>query len=441
MARLKKMLDLIRDRADEIVDAVVGDYVSRSRHETLLAEIFTTVSGIRHIQKHLKSWMVPQKRTVSSLFQLAKARVLIQPLGVVGVISPWNYPFYLAMMPVVTALAAGNRVMLKPSKFTPRTGEAMAGLIAAAFPKEVAHVVRGGPGVGSTFASLPFDHILFTGSPGVGREVMAAASQNLTPVTLELGGKSPVIISEDFDMARAAELVCAGKFFNAGQTCIAPDYVLLPAGSAGLFVDRMQKTIAGFYPTLAHNPDYTAIINDRHFARLSKVLAEAKEKGAEIITVNPAGEKLEPAARKLAPAIVLNASGDTALMTDEIFGPILPVVTYKTLAEALAYVNKRPRPLALYVMDDNAARANYVLSRTTSGGACVNATLLHVAQDDLPFGGVGNSGMGRYHSREGFETLSNIRGVFYQGRLNGQSLLRPPYTKLTEKITRFLIGG
>ncbi|MGD0855223.1 MAG: coniferyl aldehyde dehydrogenase [Dehalococcoidia bacterium] len=440
MAQLDKLMALTRKNIDVIIDAVVADYGSRSRHETMLTELFLVATGTQYIQTHLKGWMKPQRRATSLVCQLAKSRVLHQPLGVVGIISPWNYPFYLSFMPAVTALAAGNRVMLKPSRFTPNTAKCLSRLIGEMFSPDVAYVVEGGPGVGASFASLPFDHILFTGSPAVGSQVMRAASANLTPVTLELGGKSPVIIDKDFDLARAAEIVCTGKFFNSGQTCVAPDYLFIHKDKVNDFVGHFRNTVRKFYPTLKNNPDYTAIVNDHHYKRLVGVLAEAAERGATLIEVNPANETLEPSGRKLAPTLILNAPLDTALMTDEIFGPILPVIGYTDLDEALAYVNARPRPLALYYCDDNNKRAEHVLSRTTSGGAGINITMLHGAQDDLPFGGVGYSGMGRWHAREGFETLSNKKNVLYQGRPNALFMMRPPYTNFLDKMVRFLIG-
>ncbi|MBI9075532.1 MAG: coniferyl aldehyde dehydrogenase [Desulfatibacillum sp.] len=429
----------IRQRCDQIVDAMVEDFGSRSRHEILIAEINTTLSIIHYTKKNLKKWMRPRKRCVGMIFMPGKARVYMEPLGVVGVISPWNYPFYLAMVPVISALAAGNRVMLKPSVFTPRTSQCMKDLFGAVFEPEKVSVIFSGPGVGSAFSNLAFDHICFTGSTSVGRQVMRAASENLTPVTLELGGKSPAIIAHDYDIVAGAERIAHGKCFNAGQTCIAPDYALAPEGKVDQFVEAFQNAIHIFYPTLAKNSDYTAIITQRHFERLHTGLKDAEEKGAKVISINPAKETLDPADKKIAPTLVLGGNDDMILLQDEIFGPILPVVPYSDLDQAIAYVNARPKPLALYYFSNQKPWINKILHMTQSGGVTINNTLLHVAQDDLPFGGVGPSGMGAYHGPEGFETFSNKRGVFFQGSPSSHKLIRPPYSKGLEKILRFLI--
>ncbi len=436
---LDLLLDLIDEHTHEVADAIIADFGSRPRQEILLSELYTTVSGIRHIQKHLKNWMRAQKRSVPLIFAPGRAEVRIQPKGVVGVISPWNYPFYLAVMPMATALAAGNRVMLKPSELTPRTSETLSRLLAGRFPPEQVSVVTGGPEVGADFSRLAFDHLLFTGSTSLGKVIMKAAAENLTPVTLELGGKSPALIGPDFSLSRAAENIAAAKCFNAGQTCVAPDFVLAPSGKIPDFVEQFKLYVARFYPTLAHNPDYTAIINDRHYQRIQGLIREAEERGATVIRIQPSGEAPDPRERKIPPTLVLDAPLDIALLTDEIFGPVLPVVGYNTTDEALAYINDRPRPLALYVFDDNTRRVNHVLGNTTSGTACVNAAMVQVAVDDLPFGGAGESGMGAYHAREGFEAFSHKKAIFYQGKLSSQVFIRPPYKKGLEKIIKRLI--
>ena len=429
----------IRQRCDAIVDAMVQDFGSRSRHEILIAEINTTLSMVHYTKKNLKKWMHPRKRKVGMLFMPGKAKVYMAPLGVVGVISPWNYPFYLAMVPVLSALAAGNRVMLKPSVFTPRTSQCMKDLLGALFEPEKVSVIFSGPGVGSAFSRLPFDHICFTGSTSVGRQVMAAASENLTPVTLELGGKSPSIVAHDYNIVTAAERIAHGKFFNAGQTCIAPDYALIPEGKVEQFVEAYKNAVRTYYPTLENNPDYTAIITQRHFDRLHAAIKDAEDKGATIITINPSSENLSPAGKKIAPTLVLNGNDDMILLQDEIFGPVLPVLPYSDLDKAIAHVNARPKPLALYLFTNKNDLVEKILKMTQSGGVTINNTLLHVAQDDLPFGGVGPSGMGAYHGPEGFETFSNKRGVFFQGSPSSHKLIRPPYSKGFEKMLRFLI--
>jgi coniferyl-aldehyde dehydrogenase len=342
-------------------------------------------------------------------------------------------------MPLLAALAAGNRVMLKPSELTPRTTEFMAELLARLFPSEQVATVLGGPEVGGAFAALPFDHLFYTGSTAVGRLVMKAAAENLTPVTLELGGKSPCILGEDAALGGAAQSIAYGKLLNAGQTCIAPDYVLVPEAKREAFIALARQAAARLYPRLAGNPDYTSIVNERHYARLTRYLEEAKTKGARIIPINPAGEVLTPASRKIAPTLVIDPADDCALMQDEIFGPILPVKSYRGLDEAIDYVNRRPRPLALYYFGADGVQRDRVLQRTISGGASVNETLMHILVEDLPFGGIGASGIGAYHGEIGFQTFSHRKGVFYQSRLNGAALLRPPFGKLASAMLKVLL--
>jgi coniferyl-aldehyde dehydrogenase len=440
MGALNRLYKLFARKADDIARAMDEDFGGRSRHEALLAELFTTQAGISHIRKNLKNWMEPEKRSVNRIFFPASAKIMIQPLGVVGVIAPWNYPFYLAMMPLATAIAAGNRVMLKPSEITPRTAELMKELMGQIFLPEKVFVATGGPEVGSAFTKLPLDHLLFTGSTALGRVVMEQAAKNLTPVTLELGGKSPALVAPGADLSLAADHIAAGKFFNAGQTCVAPDFVLVQRADRDRFVEEIKSRLARFYSTIAHNPDYTAIVSQNHYQRLTGLVEDAKNKGANIIVINPAEENLDPEGKKIAPTLVLDPTDSMRISSEEIFGPILPIVEYETLDEAIRYINERPRPLALYVFSDDDKVVDTVLSRTVSGGACVNETILQVAQDDLPFGGVGESGMGAYHAKEGFLTFSHRKGVFVQPKLNAQFLLRPPYTKALERIIRFMVS-
>jgi coniferyl-aldehyde dehydrogenase len=440
VARLDKLLQIARDYRKEIAEAICEDFGNRSLDETQLAEIFTLIGSMKHIRKNLRSWMQPEARHVALPMKPARAKVHYQPLGVVGVIAPWNYPFQLAISPVAAALAAGNRVMLKPSEYTPRTSMLLRRVIRDAFEPEVLTVVTGGPEVGASFSRLPFDHLLFTGSTHVGRAVMRAAADNLTPVTLELGGKSPVIVHESFPTGRAAGRIAAGKWFNAGQTCIAPDYALVPAAQVDGFVAALQKVIARAYPTLADNGDYTSLINDKHFERVAALIADAEKRGARKIEVNPAGEALDPKRRKLAPTLLLGVTDEMKVMQEEIFGPVLPIVGYESLDQAIDFVNERPRPLALYYFDFDKARARRVLEHTVSGGACVNDTVIHFAVDDLPFGGVGPSGMGAYHGREGFETFSHKKAVLHQARFNAAATLGPPYGERVEKLMNLLLG-
>jgi len=350
---------------------------------------------------------------------------------------PWNYPLLLAVSPLAAALAAGNRVMVKMSESTPRTGELLSELVARYFAADDVAVVLGDAEVGAAFASLPFDHLLFTGSTRIGYEIMRMAAENLTPVTLELGGKSPVILGPDYPLHKAVERIMVGKLMNAGQTCIAPDYVLVPEGREQAFVAAARAVVAKCYPSLATTPDYTAIIDDRHYRRLDDYVTDARALGA---VVEPLSTVAADAARRLLPPLaLLNVNDDMCVMQDEIFGPLLPVLPYRDLDAAIAYVNEHPRPLALYCFENDAARRDRVLNETIVGGVTVNDTILHIAQENLPFGGVGPSGMGHYHGIEGFRTFSKQKAVFYQSGLNGMSLFNPPYGKLFERLTKFLI--
>ncbi len=437
-ADLAKLKSAVRDKADAVAAAISADFGNRSRHESLLAEIFTTLAGIRHAEKHLAQWMRPKRVSVALELLPGRARILYQPLGVVGIVSPWNYPFQLAIMPLIAALAAGNRIMLKPSELTPRTAEFIAEFLAGLYPSEQVATVLGGAEIGAAFSRLPFDHLFYTGSTAVGRLVMQAAAENLTPVTLELGGKSPCIIGEDAALAGAVESIVYGKLLNAGQTCIAPDYVLLPEGKREEFVTLAQRAVKKFYPRLASNPDYTSIVSDRHYQRLRRQVEEAKARGARIVEVNPAQEPLE-GGRKLAPTLVIEPGEDLALMREEIFGPVLPVKTYRALDEAIEYVNRHPRPLALYYFGEDAEKRDRVLARTVSGGAAINETLMHVLVENLPFGGVGASGIGAYHGEIGFQTFSHRKGVFLQSRFNTAFLLRPPFGRLSNLVLKLLL--
>lgn len=440
MASLRKLLAAVTKNKDAIVEAMSTDFGHRSRHESLLADIFPIVSHLRYTMRHLRGWMKPRRRSVEVTFKPGKARVLPQPKGVVGIISPWNYPVQLAITPLASALAAGNRVLLKPSELTPATSELMAKMISETFDPDHVHVVTGGPEVGEAFTKLPLDHLLFTGSTRLGRIVMRAASENLTPVTLELGGKSPALVHPEYPLEKAAQRIAVGKLLNAGQTCVAPDYLLVPEDKADAMEQALRVEIGRGYPTLADNPDYTSIVNERHYARLKHLLEDAARQGAKLVEINPADETLDEASRKLAPTLVRDVREDMAIMQEEIFGPVLPMVTYRDVDEAVRYVNEHPRPLAFYYFDSDRGRAKDVLEKTVSGGACVNETVLHVVQDDLPFGGVGPSGMGAYHGEEGFETFSHMKAVFYQSRLNAAGLLAPPYGERVDKVLKMLIG-
>lgn len=434
LASLRALEHLVRANQDAFAAAISADFGNRSRPETLLAEVAPTLAAIRHASRHLARWMRPQRRRVGLTFQPGRAWVEYQPLGCVGIISPWNYPLLLALVPLVDALSAGNRVLLKASELTPRLSALLARAIADAFDPAQVATVLGGPEIGAAFARLPFDHLLFTGSTRVGRQVMRAAADNLTPVTLELGGKSPALVCPDFDLARAARSVAIGKFFNAGQTCIAPDYALVPAAKAEAFAQAVLAAARKLYPTIAANPDYTAIISDRHRARLEALVAEAESAGAQILRhgAGSGGGRIEP-------TVILGAPDAAALMQDEIFGPILPIVPYATLGDALAYINARPRPLALYCWTHDEPTARRILERTISGGVTLNSTFLHFAQDDLPAGGVGLSGMGAYHGRDGFRRFSHARPIYKPGRFNGFEYATPPHGRLTRLALRLTL--
>jgi acyl-CoA reductase-like NAD-dependent aldehyde dehydrogenase len=437
--RLEALERLVHDNVDDIAAAVSADFGWRSAHETRLLEIFPSLEAIRHARRHVKRWMRPERRAVSLWFQPGRAEVIPQPLGVVGIIVPWNYPIYLAVGPLVAALAAGNRAMVKMSELTPATAALFARLAARHFAPEEMAVVEGEAPVAQAFARLPFGHLLFTGSTRVGHSVMAAAAENLTPVTLELGGKSPAIIGPGQSIAHAAERIVVGKCMNAGQTCIAPDYVLLPAGKELEFVAAARAVVTRCYPDLEHTADYSSIINARHFARLISYLDDARAKGAEVIGLAPADARSDAQSRRLPPCVVLRVDDTMAVMQEEIFGPLLPLVSYRNLGAAIAYVNARPRPLALYYFDHDSANIRRVLTETVSGGVTVNDTILHIAQDSLPFGGVGASGMGQYHGREGFDTFSKTKAVFRQSRVNGMRLFMPPYGRLFDRLVRILL--
>jgi coniferyl-aldehyde dehydrogenase len=438
-ADLRKLRAAILSRRADIERAIDADFGHRSRHETAAMELMTLVQGIDYLHRNLRRFMAPTRRRVALTFRLGSARIEYQPLGVVGIVAPWNYPLSLALMPLATAIAAGNRAMLKPSEFTPETSALLARLLADAFPEEQVAVVQGDAAVGAAFAALPFDHLLFTGSTAVGRAVMRAASENLTPVTLELGGKSPVIVAPGWAHDRTAASIAYGKLANAGQTCIAPDYVLVHADEVKAFAAAYGRAVEALYPDGPLSDDYTSIINGRHFDRLRRLLDDARAKGAYVSDVGKRPETAAGWPHTLAPSVVLGATGDMAIMQEEIFGPVLPVLPYGTIDEAIATVNAHPRPLALYYFGGDDGDRRKVLSRTTSGNVGINATLMHYAQDDLPFGGVGPSGMGAYHGVEGFRRLSHAKGVYVQGRWNAADLMRAPFGRLADAVLRAML--
>jgi coniferyl-aldehyde dehydrogenase len=436
---LRKLRTAVLARRADIERALDADFGHRSRHETAAMELMTQVQGIGYLDRHLRRFMAPARRHVALTFRFASARIEYQPLGVIGIIAPWNYPLSLALMPLATAIAAGNRVMLKPSELTPETGALLAILLAETFAEEHVAVVTGDAAVGAAFAALPFDHLLFTGSTAVGRAVMRAASENLVPVTLELGGKSPAIVAPGWAHDRTATSIAYGKLANAGQTCIAPDYVIVHATEVKAFVEAYGRAVDALYPDGPASEDYTSIINGRHVDRLRRLIDDARAKGASIVEVGKRPESAQGRLRTLAPVVVLGATGDMAIMQEEIFGPILPVVAYGTIDEVVAYVNAQPRPLALYYFGSDDADRRKVLSRTTSGSVGINSTLMHYAQDDLPFGGIGASGMGAYHGVEGFRRMSHAKGIYVQGRWNAADLMRAPFGRLADAVLRAML--
>lgn len=426
---LRALRGVLASEQKLLAETISADFSHRSHDETLLAELMPSLEGIDYACRRIKRWMKPVKRKVGLAFQPASAKIIYQPLGVVGVIVPWNYPLFLSIGPLTGALAAGNRVMIKMSEHTPRTAQLLKELLARVFPQDLVCVVQGEADIAAAFSELPFDHLLFTGSTQVGKHVMRAAANNLTPVTLELGGKSPAIISADVPLAEAAERIAFGKTVNAGQTCVAPDYILVPEARVTEFVEAMRSAALKFYPKLANNKDYTAIINPQHLQRLHDTVADATQQGAEAIAIYA-----EEHGQRFALTLLLNVTDDMRVMQDEIFGPILPIVSYTSLDDALAYIRQRPRPLALYYFGYERDEQQHVLHNSHAGGVCINDTLLHVAQHDLPFGGIGPSGMGHYHAHEGFLTFSHSKAVFSKQRLNAAKLIYPPYGGWLQKL-------
>jgi coniferyl-aldehyde dehydrogenase len=433
--RLERLRSVIAGNEADLAAAISKDFGVRSRTETELLEIVPTLNAIRHARKHLAAWMRPERRRVDPLFQPASARVRHEPLGVIGIISPWNYPLQLALSPLVDALAAGNRAMVKPSELTPAFSELLRRLVAERFDESEVAVVTGGVDVGQAFADLPFDHLLFTGSTAVGRKVYQAAAANLVPVTLELGGKSPTIVCPGYDLAKAARSIAFGKFVNAGQTCIAPDYVLVPEGKERAFADSVIAQVRRSYPAIAGNDDYSGLISERHRRRLADAIEAARAGGATVLSHEDEGTRAEG---KIGPTLLLGAPESSLFLTEEIFGPVLPVLPYRTLDEAIAFVAERERPLALYCFSNSRRERERVLDGAISGGATLNGTLMHVAQENLPFGGVGASGIGAYHGHEGFRRFSHARAVHRIGFINVFERLGPPWGKMARTLGRRL---
>ena len=435
--RIHRAIALVKDHGEEFAKAMSADFGNRSHAQSMLTDIAATVGAGNHALKHMDAWAKTEKRKVQFPLGLlgARAELRYEPKGVIGILSPWNFPIQLAFGPLMQVLAAGNRAMIKPSEFTERTSELMAQLTADYFAPEEVAVVTGSPEVAAAFSSLPFDHLVFTGSTATGRRVMQAAAANLVPVTLELGGKSPVIMGRSADFAKAGERIAIGKMMNAGQICLAPDYLMVPEDKQDEAVAGVVGAASAMYPRLLDNDDYASIVSDRHFERLQGLVADARDKGAEVIEVNPAGEDFANANQRKMPLTILkNVNDGMAAMQEEIFGPVLPVMTYKAVDQAVDYINDHDRPLGLYYFGEDKGEQERVLTRTISGGVTTNDVVFHVSMEDLPFGGVGPSGMGSYHAIEGFREFSHARAVYHQPKIDIAKLggLKPPYGKTTE---------
>ncbi len=439
--RLDKSIDLLHTHGDELCEAMRADFGHRSIDQSRFTDISGSLDTLKHAKKHLSGWMRSDKRSTQFPLGLfgARAAIKYQPKGVVGVISPWNFPVNLTFAPLAGVLAAGNRAMIKPSEFTARTSALMADLFSKYYAQDEIAVITGNADVAARFSALPFDHMIFTGATSIARHVMRAAADNLVPVTLELGGKSPVIIGESSDLETAALRIMSGKTLNAGQICLAPDYVFLPEGSESAFAKAATEAVSAMYPSgLRDNDDYTSVVSQRHFDRLHGYLEDARAKGADVVAINPANEDFtQQSHHKMAPHLIVNPADEMLAMQDEIFGPILPIKTYKNVKDVVAYINDHPRPLGLYYFGSDSAERDYVLDHTTSGGVTVNDVFYHVAQEELPFGGVGASGMGAYHGKAGFYEFSHKRAVYTQTKADLFSIVRPPYG---EKFRKF-IGG
>ena len=439
---LDALLQLVLSSQDEIADAINADFGQRATVETQLLEIFPLADEIRHIKRHLARWMRPRSVPVNWQFLPSRAYIHYQPKGVVGIVGTWNYPLLLALSPLAEALAAGNHVLLKPSENAPRCAAWLQQALASIFPPEYVAVFEGGRDLSAAFVSLPFDHLLFTGSTQVGRLVVKAAAENLTPTTLELGGKSPALVHEEFPVAEAADRICSAKFWNAGQTCVAPDYALVHERQVESFVQACEQSVLQRFPQPTANPHYTHMSGPAGWKRMKELVEDAREKGAEIRPIG-AAQASSSGSGPWPPTLILAANDSMRVMQEEIFGPLLPVLGYSSIATALNWMRIRPRPLALYYFDRDSERVRVVLEQTWSGGVTVNDCIFHLPQHGLPFGGIGHSGMGSYHGFDGFTTFSKKKGVFRQSRLSGivmDRLFKPPYPRAGKATLEFLIG-
>ncbi|NQZ80970.1 MAG: coniferyl aldehyde dehydrogenase [Colwellia sp.] len=429
---LQNLKSLLLDNQQAFIEAINQDFGHRSADDTIMGDILSTVMGINYTLKRLKKWMKPQKKHVGLIFQPAKAKVLYQPLGVVGIIVPWNYPLFLALGPLTAALAAGNCAMLKMSEYTPNTSKLLAELLAKYFSQERVAIVSGEADMAIAFAKLSFNHLFFTGSPAVGKLVMKSAAENLVPVTLELGGKSPAIIDKKIEIKTAVSRFIMGKTLNSGQTCLAPDYIFCPEHKVDELVKVLTEAYRSMFPSIAENNDCSSIINETHYLRLQALLDDAKSKGANVIPLSK--EDNDNKLRKMPLTLLLNVNDDMDIMSQEIFGPLLPILPYQELGQVIDYVNARPHPLALYIYSFDDDFQEKLLRNTLAGSVCINEATVHFAVDDLPIGGVGNSGMGSYHGDQGFKTFSHAKSIFSRGRLSLTRVFFPPYGKVLQKL-------
>ncbi|MBD9375062.1 coniferyl aldehyde dehydrogenase [Rhizobium sp. ARZ01] len=434
--RLDRIAKLIEKHGQAFCEAISRDFGQRSPHETSLLELAPIMAALRHTRSHLRRWMRPERRGSSLEFLQMKNRVEYQPLGVVGILVPWNYPLMLTFGPLIDVLAAGNRAMIKPSELLPETADLLEQSIAEFFKADEVAVVNGGVDVAEAFSSLPFDHLVFTGSTAVGRKVMAAAARNLTPLTLELGGKSPVVFTPDYPIETAARDIAFGKLMNAGQTCIAPDYVLAPRDRLRDIAEAILSQAKSFYPVGSGQADYTSLVGARNFTRMVDAVEECRVSGCTVLSHESV---LAGNGHRVAPTIVLDPPVGCLLMQEEIFGPVLPLVPYDDIDAAIAFINERPRPLALYIFSKQSSLTRKLLAQTHSGNVTINGTLLHIAQNDLPFGGIGPSGIGAYHGKDGFRRFSHARGIAEVRLFNPSRLAMPPYGKLAAWLQRFMM--
>ncbi|CAE6909693.1 coniferyl aldehyde dehydrogenase [Vibrio sp. B1FLJ16] len=433
LVALKKQLSRYQD---VLAQAMSEDFGGRCHTESVMADVLGPILDINHVVSHLKGWMKPSRRSTEWLFKGNKLEVRYQPKGVVGIICPWNFPLYLSIGPMITALAAGNRCMIKMPPNCPSTTNQLRKMLAEIYPENLVRVVDGNHPEAMEISNLAFDHLVFTGSPASGKTIMANAAKNLTPVTLELGGKSPAIVFDDYDIYKAAARIAHGKSLNSGQICIAPDYAFVPEEKQQAFVEAVQKAYQAMYKKIEGNNDYTSLVDDAQYQRFHALLSDARDKGAKITKCLDDGE-----GRKEPLYIATNLTPDMRICQEEIFGPLLPVHGYSSVEDVVGYINERPRPLACYLFSNDKEQREVVLNQTHSGGVTINDWGWHAFNHSVPFGGVGNSGIGNYHGEEGFRELSHARSVLKVQDWFPTKLLSPPYGNMVQKLLLRLFVG